>query len=427
MPGMPTTKPDYTLAQVLETLHIPLAQAAAWEKNWSQSMRTFDSAKLLCLSPGWLKQTALDLGWSTEIQEALISGLSLFDDLPLLSVLLQHCHNLMFEEPQHNVELSKWPDLPEDLHEAAGLFYAFVFLTGIPQVLKRHKKMGIPADITQATLNDYPLWLKDYKQKKGRWGLHRTQAFAWLYYHLTARLFQLGRLQFRLEKFDNAFRVYRNTAGKTAVLIEAGQIIRPDGRYDGANGIYAGKNAQTTTFSISPAAIVGQPVATNGLIQFNTVSLPASDWKEQLAQGDNVLGIHIPAGSPLTPEACLNSVLTAQKFFTEHFPQYQARAYTCISWMLDPQFALFLPPKSNIMLFQRQFCRFPIPNADDRQTLERVCGAEHIQLETMQQKTSLQRAVAAHMLAGGRWYKTGGLILTPDIHLWGKEPYPTDA
>ena len=417
-----------TLEQVAVLAGLDQTDAVCWRRQWDESGATFSpgAAEQFYLQPAWIEQTGLELDWPADVRAALRAGLDLFQRQPALRRLAWHCRHLLYVAPAGNMaaELQKWPALPSALHPAADLFYAYVFLAGLPLALARHRELGVPPAVTRATFSDLPLWLRDYREKHGRWGLRELQGTGWLYSHLCAKLFRLGRLQFQFEVFRQNFRIYRRVAdGQTIMLAGPGQVIRPDGRFDGANGIFAGADAWTTAWPGGSGGLAGHPVDPRGFIRRAVMTLDPADWQGVLASGDPVLGIHIPAGEPLTPDACGASLSAAAEFFPKYFPASAARVFTCATWLFDAQFEQYLPPNSNIVQFLRQFYLFPVPGANDRQTLERVCGRGFTAPADMPRKTSLQRVVADHMAAGGRWYLTGGFLLMDDVARWGRAPY----
>ncbi len=418
--------PTATLAETLRAAGIPTESGAVWQSQWDQSGPSCDYTRQEYLNPAWIAKTADVLAWPADVRAALVDGLDLFRACPALRRLAWHCRHLLFVAPGDNMAaaLQKWPVLPPGLHPASDLFYAYVFLAGMPSALELHRSRGVPMDVTRATFSDLPLWLEDFRRKHGRWGLSELQGTGWLYGHLRGRLFRLGRLQFRFEVFQNYRRAYRCRAdGRTVLLVESGQTFRPDGRYEGANGITAGADAWVAELHDTAEGITGYPSDPRGFIRRTPVKLPPGEWTAVLAGGDPVLGIHIPAGAPLTPASCGDALRAAAVFFPEYFPEYAARAFTCATWLFDPQLADYLPPESNLVQFQRQFYRYPVPGANDRQIMERVCGRVYERPADMPRATSLQRIVADHMIAGGRWYLTGGCFFAADISRWGQAPY----
>ena len=63
--------------------------------------------------------------------------------------------------------------------------------------LALHRAMGVPHDITVATLKDANVWIENYRSVKGELGLDNLD---WLTNHGLGYLFRLGRLQFALGK-----------------------------------------------------------------------------------------------------------------------------------------------------------------------------------------------------------------------------------
>ncbi|MBQ8684036.1 MAG: DUF5596 domain-containing protein [Clostridia bacterium] len=85
----------------------------------------------------------------------------------------------------------------EDITPAPGLLPLFVLAHLADYTLEKNNALGIPRDITVATLKDVNIWLFNYDAQYGGIGLAE---FPWLIHHYTGDLFRLGRLQFRLEK-----------------------------------------------------------------------------------------------------------------------------------------------------------------------------------------------------------------------------------
>jgi hypothetical protein len=128
--------------------------------------------------------------------------------------------------------------------------------------------------------------------------------------------------------------------------------------------------------------------------------------------GDPALGVHIPGGSPLTVQACDAAFAQVRPFFERHFPDEHYRIAECSSWLLDEQLAEYLGADSNIVQFQR---RFTIPPgtrwaADDeiiRFVFGRPCPAS---LDSLPQRTTLERAIVHHLRQGQHWYGQTGWV-----------------
>ncbi|MEU9096237.1 acyltransferase domain-containing protein [Streptomyces sp. NPDC048361] len=122
--------------------------------------------------------------------------------------------------------------------------------------------------------------------------------------------------------------------------------------------------------------------------------------------GDPCLNLHIPdCLGPLTPQACADSIARAKSFFARHFPEECHRVATCHSWLLDEQLRDHLPENSNILGFQGLFrTAYRSDEPADREPVGFVFGDPELPVADLPQRTSLQRAVAQHLLSGGHWY-----------------------
>jgi len=126
-------------------------------------------------------------------------------------------------------------------------------------------------------------------------------------------------------------------------------------------------------------------------------------------RGDLALSIHIPAGlGPMSPAAVDGSIEQARRFFARHFPDERPRYAICISWLLDPQLAEYLPESSNIVSFQRRFALGPAdPGAapSDDVVQRFVFGTAAVPLGAQPRSSTLERAIHDH-LAAGRHFAT---------------------
>ncbi len=130
-------------------------------------------------------------------------------------------------------------------------------------------------------------------------------------------------------------------------------------------------------------------------------------------EGDSVLGVHIPATGTMDYTRCCRSFSRSLPFFKRHFPEFESRAFTCSSWLLDRQLKDHLPADTNIIRFLNEWNLIPEPEADSRQTIERVFGDVGSDFDTWPQSTSLQQIIVGHMNDGGLW-RMGAGIIVPD-------------
>lgn len=119
-----------------------------------------------------------------------------------------------------------------------------------------------------------------------------------------------------------------------------------------------------------------------------------------LIAGTPVLEVHIPAGTPLCRQELSASLCSAGPFFERYF-QRSFSCFHCHSWLLSPALHSLLPPGSGILQFQSFFTvygeDFSFPQAE-----QRVFGCILADPQQYPARTSLQRALKQHLLAGNR-------------------------
>lgn len=127
----------------------------------------------------------------------------------------------------------------------------------------------------------------------------------------------------------------------------------------------------------------------------------------QYHRGGASIALHIPESGPLTPEAVAASLDEARAFFPRHFPDEHHTAFSCSSWLLDPQLLEYLPGDSNIVRFQRMFELEPYEEPEgldaDVEMLRFVFRTLTTPLDRLPRRTVLQRAVVDHLAAGRHW------------------------
>ena len=265
--------------------------------------------------------------------------------------LLERCHGLLVSELGTLRPLVRWPALPAALGARGRYFYAWVFLAAVPAIRSWHAARGVSDDVSWATLADLGEQLRIHRWMFATGGLH-TQF--WLTIHFRGILFRLGRLQFNRSR------------------ILPGTFMGPLFWYDDAALARLGAGFQP---------------------------------------GDHTLGVHIPAGAPLDAAACDESLRAARSFFDTRFPDERARIAICTSWLLDDQLAEHLGAGSNIVRFQRRFEIVPGALDTDGDIVRFVFGRTPVpDLDTLPRRTTLERAIVAHLRSGGHWRTRTGWV-----------------
>ena len=140
------------------------------------------------------------------------------------------------------------------------------------------------------------------------------------------------------------------------------------------------------------------------------MNIRAAHVADAFREGEPTLGIHIPESGPLTPEACDDSLAQARPFFSRHFPETPTRLAICTSWLLDPQLAEYLAPDSNIVRFGRRFTLVGDGYDGDADVLRFVFHRIAPRIDDLPQRTTLERAIVAHLRAGKHWRNRTGWV-----------------
>lgn len=129
-------------------------------------------------------------------------------------------------------------------------------------------------------------------------------------------------------------------------------------------------------------------------------------------KGDRVHYLHIPSsGQPFDKAARLASYRKAYELLG-YAQRSDNMVLVCHSWLLYRDFENMLPPDSRILDFMRDFDIVSSTASDNFDDGWRIFGKDHnLPLEQLPRDTSLQKAVAEHLQAGGKMGVGFGIIV----------------
>ncbi len=113
-----------------------------------------------------------------------------------------------------------------------------------------------------------------------------------------------------------------------------------------------------------------------------------------------VIGLHIPSDVDFSPSAVNESLMSARRFFTEHYHELTDCEYQCHSWLLDSHLKGMLNENSNIISFQNRFEIFDEGEVDT-EFIEWLYNTKSTDYSALPENTSLQRNMKKHILSGG--------------------------
>lgn len=125
-----------------------------------------------------------------------------------------------------------------------------------------------------------------------------------------------------------------------------------------------------------------------------------------LAQGSEVINLHIPEDGAMSMDLCSVSLKKMAGFFAEYRPEYHWQGFICQSWLLDSQLQTMLPENSNIIKFQNSGIHYPVDIEAD--TVFRIFGSQDP--FKVKNPTTLQRKAAEFLQKGGVFREEGLFI-----------------
>jgi hypothetical protein len=172
-----------------------------------------------------------------------------------------------------------------------------------------------------------------------------------------------------------------------------------------------------------------------GLLGLHQVSWTAMNWSGTLfhlgrlqfdlhrsSDRDRwVIGTHIPATGPLTPDAVDDSLARAREFFSTHFPDLGlgrpedtpafGTEFTCHSWLMNQDLPEFLGEGSNIGAFVRRWHVVETSPGNDSAAFFVFGARPPYDPVEFPRRTTLEREIAARLSDGRGWLDGLGEII----------------
>ncbi len=147
-----------------------------------------------------------------------------------------------------------------------------------------------------------------------------------------------------------------------------------------------------------------------GRLVYGLGKSPCDVPSKGIKTGDSVVQLHIPGGEPLNYDACVSSIEEAKKFVKAHFPDFEYRYITCLSWLLDNSVADLLGEGSNVLKFATLFEIVATNKSDNIIRFVFQNGATRDKLKDITPVGRFQTALREAALAGRTFYDCRGVI-----------------
>lgn len=284
----------------------------------------------------------------------------------------------------------------------------FPMLSFIPRIVNEMRRRKLPEDIIADTLSGFEDKITDYHDRYGVLGL--KPYIEWLQHYINLDIIRVGRFDMQINcAFAPGMIVLKNQAGEYRIIAENVDIHK-SGLILGCAGCKDSKDSFFAVFTETDTAFEGYPVNNNGLVTYKRMSFKKSEWSIALKAGDNTLNVHIPARKNLSKEKCEESYAYAKEIFRKYYPEYNYRAFMCISWMVDPQLKELIEHRTNLTDFLDRYLHFPRKSEGKSVINFAFFKPIGTPIEQLPEDTSLRRILKAHLQNGGRIYEQGGVF-----------------
>ncbi len=130
-----------------------------------------------------------------------------------------------------------------------------------------------------------------------------------------------------------------------------------------------------------------------------------------LCASEEVLSIHIPASEPLGQKYVYDSLKYAKKVIKESYPEYNAKAFVCFSWMMNPELRTILGKETDLTRFCDVFEKFPLGSSGGGIYSFVFHLPEAVENSLLPEDSSLQRGIKKYLSDGKIFYDYGGIYI----------------
>ena len=299
--------------------------------------------------------------------------------------------------------------LPDIVEDTPLRFYPLLVLLAIlPYGIAEFRRRGFSEEEIYTALHPTfvaRIELSELMTKKQ--GLDKA-GFGWLRLYATALVFPAGCFNITPKYYKDNFMYIKNVDTGEVLPLALRGVYHKSGNVLGAAGYTDEEGSFEVTFSEDGEAFYAHASVDNRVSPV-AKTYKKSEWRAVLREGEGVVGIHIPRGADLSPASVEESFRLAMKLTRERYPEFNAKAIQCFSWMLDPTLADMLGAESKITKFLSRFVKHP-RKSDGSGIFTFVFPGKPDSLEELPEKTSLHRKLKAHYLSGGFIHPFGGIV-----------------
>lgn len=286
----------------------------------------------------------------------------------------------------------------------------FLLLSRVEWAMAEYVRRGFTQEQARQLMDVFPGNFRTNLRSCGRPGVNQAR-YNWSVLIMYCALLPCRGFKFDIRKNPKTAMLLRNKeSGETAVLVFDVSIHKTGHRL-GTAGCTDEDGAFIPTLEETDTAWIGYAADKEGLLHPEKKAFCKSQWEIVAKPGDDILGIHIPKGADIRPEAVRYAVDGVRAHIREFYPEHDIKAIHCSSWMLNPELGELAGKQSRLAAFSDLFCRYPTVS-NGKAVFGFVFGTgANPELSTLPENTSLQRAFKKRYLDGGYIHAFNGYLL----------------
>jgi hypothetical protein len=383
-----------------------------WKDIYDDTMDEFERRGCCMANPDYIDAIA-ERYQILESQRALYkeAALSVATQEPLARLLALLCAVLTDKEHRED-DLGQFAlafSTEEKPNVGRNMLPGLALLSQMPECYDTLCSRGLPEEYILQTMRQPEGTVGVFQQLHG--GAPGFHLLHWFQRLIRGGLFRVGRLQIEpCAVFNGRAQVFQNKKGELIALGHE-RPTHASGIALGSAGAETAEGSWEANVEETELYWEGYPYDDRGLVLQELVRLEKGEWEKVLERNDPVVALHIPADGPLTPEAVQDSLQKIREFMRTYFSECPYKAFTCNSWLVNPEVTLMLGEDSNI----GKFCRLFHPLTKKAPGTSVFSFVYHkngpVPPEELPEGTRLERALKAYYQSGKILYEMYGFIL----------------
>ena len=290
---------------------------------------------------------------------------------------------------------------------AGDLLGLMMLLPCVEMSVRNYRERGLDETVILQTVRAYQGSMAVVEGRTGRPGIDKTY-YNWLCLYAKTLILNYGGFNFEIRKMGRDAMYLRNKEDGSLQCLKCGGMIHSSGMILGSGGYQDEAGAWQAEFRETEDAFIGYPIE-NNRVSKSMQTFSKDSWECVLRSGDDVIGLHIPRKTDLSPLSVERALKEGWVLAQKAYPECNFKAFHCHSWLLDPTLEEMLGDGSNIAAFAKRFVCYPV-SSSGQEVFGFVLSEKFESIEQLPENTRLLRELKKKYLNGGHITAFAGAI-----------------